>query len=246
MIQALAFALVNGLSLAAGSVLGNVWKLKQKTIAVFMAFGSGVLICALTFGLMEEAFRHGGFDAVIIGFPVGGLLYIGFDYLLHILGARKHRRHPRSPALRESTGIMIALGSILDGIPESIALGISLFSNRGVGFVMLTAIVISNIPESVASIGGLKKEGYAKNKIFLIWLSAGAAVALATILSFLFLHNLDPNLIGILESLAAGAVLAMLANSMMPEAYREGGYAIGFVTIIGFLVTFVMSRLTAS
>ncbi len=246
MAQALIFALVNGLSLAAGSVLGNVWKLKQKTIAVFMAFGSGVLICALTFGLMEEAFRHGGFDAVIIGFLAGGSLYIGFDYLLHILGARKHRRHPRSPASRESTGVMIALGSILDGIPESIALGVSLFASRGVGFVMLTAIVISNIPESVSSISGLRKEGYTKNKIFLIWLSAGAAVALATILSFLFLHDIDPNLIGMLESLAAGAILAMLANSMMPEAYREGGYAIGFVTIIGFLVTFVMSRLTAS
>jgi len=208
-----------------------------------MAFGSGVLICALTFGLMEEAFGHGGFDAVIIGFLAGGLLYIGSDYLLHIFGARKHRRHQHSAAWRDSSGILIMLGSIFDGIPESIALGISLFSNRQVGFMMLAAIVISNVPESVASISGLKKEGYTKNKIFLIWLSAGAAVALATIFSFLFLHNLDPNLIGILESLAAGAILAMLADSMMPEAYQEGGYAIGFLTILGFLVTFIMSRL---
>ncbi|MCX6762695.1 MAG: ZIP family metal transporter [Candidatus Moranbacteria bacterium] len=243
MTQAIIFALANGLTLAAGAFLGNIWKLKQKTIAAFMAFGSGVLICALTFGLMEEAFGHGGFDAVIIGFLIGGLLYIGSDYLLHIFGARKHRRQQHSAARRDSSGIMIMLGSIFDGIPESIALGISLFSNQQVSFMMLAAIVISNVPESVASISGLKKEGYTKNKIFLIWLSAGAAVALATILSFLFLHNLDPNLIGILESLAAGAILAMLADSMMPEAYQEGGYAIGFLTILGFLVTFIMSRL---
>lgn len=243
MAQAIIFALANGLTLAAGAFLGNIWKLKQKTIAAFMAFGSGVLICALTFGLMEEAFRHGGFDAVVIGFLAGGLLYIGSDYLLHIFGARKHRRHQHTAARCDSSGILILLGSIFDGIPESIALGISLFSNRQVGFMMLAAIVISNVPESVASISGLKKEGYTKSKIFLIWLSAGAAVGAATILSFLFLHNLDPNLIGILESLAAGAVLAMLADSMMPEAYQKGGYAIGFLTILGFLVTFIMSRL---
>jgi zinc transporter, ZIP family len=237
------FAVLSGFSLTIGAVLGNNLKFKRRTIAAFMAFGSGVLICALTFGLMEEAFKHGGFDAVIFGFLFGGLLYIGSDWLIHWFGGRKHKRRQHSNAKRDANGLMITFGSVLDGIPEAIALGISLFANQAVGFMMVTAIVISNIPESISSIPGLKKEGFSKKQILSIWISVGAAVALATILSYLFLHDLDLNTIGILESLAAGAILAMLADSMMPEAYEKGGYTIGFLTILGFLVAFIMSRL---
>ena len=92
MIQALFYGLASGLSLLLGAITGSKYNLKQSTIARFMAFGSGVLICALTFGLMEEAFGHGGFDAVIIGFLLGGVVFILGDYLVHIKGGRKHRR----------------------------------------------------------------------------------------------------------------------------------------------------------
>jgi zinc transporter, ZIP family len=243
MYQIIIFSFISGFSLTLGAVIGNTWKLKQKTIAAFMAFGSGVLICALTFGLMEEAFGHGGFDAVIIGFLIGGLLYIGSDWVIHWHGGRKHRKIQHSKSKKESNGIMITFGSILDGIPESIALGISLFSNQALGLMMISAIVISNIPESIASVPGLKKEGFSKKYIFAIWISVGIIVFLATVLSYFFLRNLDSNTLGILEALAAGAILAMLADSMMPEAYEDGGYLIGILTIFGFLLSFVMSRL---
>jgi ZIP family zinc transporter len=243
MAQVIIFSLINGFSLVAGVFIGVYFHLKQRTIAAVMAFGSGVLICALTFGLMEEAFGHGGFDAVIIGFLAGGLLYVIGDLAIHYLGGRKHKRHQHSSAKYDASGIMITLGSTLDGIPEAIALGIALFANQMVGLMMIAAIVISNVPESIASVGGLKKENFSSKHIFYIWLSVGVAVTLATILSFFFLHDLNPNTVGILESLAAGAILAMLAGSMMPEAYEEGGYAVSILTIAGFLVTFVMSRL---
>ena len=243
MTQVVIISLINGLSLIAGVLIGIYFHLKQKTIAAVMAFGSGVLICALTFGLMEEAFGHGGFDAVIIGFLVGGLLYTIGDWITHYFGGRKHRRHQHSPAKRSTSGLMITIGSMLDGIPESIALGIALFANQTVGLMMIVAIVISNVPESVASVAGLRKENFSTKRIFSIWASIGIAVTLATILSFIFLHNLNPNTIGILESLAAGAILAMLAGSMMPEAYEEGGYAVSILTIVGFLITFIISRL---
>jgi ZIP family zinc transporter len=243
MTQAIVFSLINGLSLIAGVIIGIYFQLKQKTIAAIMALGSGVLICALTFGLMEDAFGHGGFDAVIIGFLVGGLLYLVGDWAIHYFGGRKHKRHQHNPAKRNTSGLMIALGSTLDGIPEAIALGIALFANQLVGIMMIAAIVISNVPESIASVAGLKKEKFSVKSIFLIWVPVGIAVSLSTILSFIFLHNLNPNTIGILESLAAGAILAMLAGSMMPEAYEEGGYAVSILTVIGFLITFVISRL---
>jgi ZIP family zinc transporter len=243
MLEAIIFAIINGFSIIVGAIIGVSRELKKQTIAAFMAFGSGVLICALTFGLMEEAFRQGGFDAVIIGFLCGGLLFVGSDYVIHILGGRKHKRHHHSHREKDPVGLMIALGSVLDGIPESIALGITLFTNREVGFMMMTAIFISNFPEGISSASGLKKEGFNRRQIIFIWLGVGLTITAATILSYLFLHDLSLNAIGILEALAAGAILTMLADSMMPEAYEEGGYKIGILTILGFLVAFVMSRL---
>lgn len=243
MAQALIFASINGLSLIAGALIGIYFHLQQKTIAAIMAFGSGVLICALTFGLMEEAFNHGGFDAIIIGFLAGGLLYLLGDWAIHHWGGRKHKRHQHISAKYGGNGLMIAIGSILDGIPEAIALGIILFANPALGLMMIMAIALSNIPESLSSVDGLKKENFSRKHIFAIWISVGIIVALATMFSFIFLPDLNLNTLGILESLAAGAMLAMLAGSMMPEAYEEGGYAVSILTIAGFLVTFVMSRL---
>ncbi len=242
MFQVTIFAIISGSSLVLGALVGIYFKLKQKTIAAFMAFGSGVLICAITFGLMEEAFKRGGFDAVIIGFLLGGLAFIGGDYLIHKMGGRKHHRHQLKNQPSDTVGPMITLGAVLDGIPESIALGISLFNNQGVGLLMLAAIFLSNFPESISSIGGLLKEGFSKNKILGMWLAVGFVSALATVLSFVFLPDINPNTIGILESFAAGAILVMLADSMMPEAYKEGGFLIGMLTLLRFLVAFVMSR----
>lgn len=242
MVELIAFSFINGFSLAIGAILGTFIKFSQRTVAAFMAFGSGILICALTFGLMEEAFAHGGYDAVIVGFPIGGLLFIGIDWAVHYWGGRKHRRHQHSQARRDTNGLMITIGAVLDGIPEAIALGITLFTNKTVGLMMVSAIAFSNFPESISSINGLKKEGFGRYNIISIWAAVGILVALATVFSFYFLHNLDFNTLGILESLAAGAILAMLASSMMPEAYEDGGYSIGLMTILGFLVAFIISR----
>jgi ZIP family zinc transporter len=242
MLQAILFGLGSGLSLLVGAVVGSRFNLKQKTIAGFMAFGSGVLICALTFGLMEEAFGHGGFDAIIIGFLLGGLTFIFGDYLVHKKGGRKHRRRQLFTTEKSANGKAIALGAMLDGIPESVALGIALFNGQGRGVLMLTAIILSNFPEGISSINGLRNEGFTKKKIFSIWAVVAVITTVITVSSFLFLHDVTPNTIGIIEAFAAGAILAMLADTMMPEAFEEGGFTIGILTVFGFLTAFIISR----
>lgn len=242
MIQALIYGAASGLALLVGALTGSRYNLKQKTIAGFMAFGSGVLICALTFGLMEEAFSHGGFDAVIIGFVLGGLIFIAGDYLVHLKGGRKHRRKQLFATEKDANGKAITLGAMLDGIPESVALGIALFNGQGRGLLMLTAIVLSNFPEGISSITGLRNEGFSKKKIFGIWAIVAAITTVITVLSFVFLHDINPNTIGIIEAFAAGAILAMLADTMMPEAFEEGGFSIGILTVLGFLTAFIISR----
>jgi zinc transporter, ZIP family len=239
----LLYASLTGSSLILGVVIGTSLKISQKIIAAIMAFGSGVLICALTFGLMEEAFKHGGFDAIIIGFLLGGLVFITGDFLIHRIGGRNHKGKAHFESTRETNGQAIVLGSLLDGVPESIALGVALLSKNGIGLLMLVAIFISNLPESLSSIDDLQREGLSKKRIYLIWSTVSICVALSVVLSFLFLEKLDLNALGIIESFASGAILAMLADSMMPEAYEYGGFMIGFLTMLGFLTAFILSKI---
>jgi zinc transporter, ZIP family len=242
MALALIYGAISGFALILGTWVGIFFKLKQKTIAKIMAFGSGVLICALTFGLMEESFKHGGFDAVIIGFFLGGLAYIAGDQLIHVYTGRQLRLYKRRRETGSENGLSITLGAVLDGVPESVALGIALFNGGSTGLLMLTAIFLSNFPESISSVNFLYQGGFSKKRIFTIWGSVSLITVLVTVISFIFLHDLNLNMIGILESFAAGAILAMLSDSMMPEAYKEGGYSIGILTVLGFLTAFIIAK----
>lgn len=239
----LLYASLTGFSLILGVIIGTALKISQKIIAAIMAFGSGVLICALTFGLMEEAFDHGGFDAVIIGFFSGGVVFISGDVLIHRIGGRNHKRKAHHLSAKGTNGRAIVLGSLLDGIPESIALGVALLSKKGIGLLMLVAIFLSNLPESLSSIDDLRKEGFSKQRIYWLWSIVSLCVASSVVLSFLFLEKMDLNALGIIESFASGAILAMLADSMMPEAYEDGGPLIGFLTMLGFLAAFILSKI---
>lgn len=240
---AIIYSLLAGFSLILGVIIGTIFKISQRTIAAIMAFGSGVLICALTFGLMEEAFKHGGFDAIVIGFLIGGVVFIGGDFLVHRYGGRNHKKRKHSKSVRETNGKAIILGASLDGIPESIALGLSLLEKNGIGLLMLAAIFLSNLPESISSIDDLRKEGFSTKKIYFMWSIVSMGSIVAAILSYIFLKNINLNMRGIIESFASGAILAMLADSMMPEAYEEGGYLIGFLTMLGFLTAFILSKI---
>jgi len=222
MTQVILYGVASGFSLLIGAGIALYFSFSQKTIARFMAFGAGVLVCALTFGLMEEAFGLGGFDATIIGFLLGGLSFILGDYFILRLGGRHKRNHP--PKNIDLNGRAIVLGSLLDGVPESVALGIAL-------------------PEGLSSVPGLLREGFKKKFVVGMWLIASFFLSLVVILSFFFLREINPNNLGIIEAFAAGAILAMLADTMMPEAFEEGGSATGLVTVLGFIVAFVASKL---
>jgi ZIP family zinc transporter len=243
--QIILYAGIAGLALVTGAILGIfVLKIQRKYIAVFMAFGSGTLICAVTFGLMNEAFKYGGFDMIILGFLLGGILFVLGDYFLHKAGGRAHKRHIQKRKEEIATnGKAIAMGEMLDGIPESIALGIALFTSPGGGLLMLVAIALENIPESQMSVAGLSASGFSKKKIISMWVLIALVSLVISILSFIFLKGANPNFLGFLEAFAGGAILAMLAVSVMPEAYEDGGPAVGMVTVVGFLLAFILSRI---
>lgn len=243
MTKLILFSALSALALVAGAGAGAYLKMTKRTLGRFAAFGSGVLICALTIGLMDEAFGLGGFDAIISGFFLGGICFIIGDYLIHMAGGRRHKKHLVFNNSGSGTnGLAITLGAIMDGIPESIALGIAIFMGEATGLLMMVAIVLSNFPEAISSVLGLLKSGYKSGRIVLLWALVGSLMFIVAIGSYFFLHDISLNSLGFAEAFAAGAILAMLADGMMPEAYREGGLSTGLMTVLGFLVAFVVAK----
>src|SRR5919199_3110811 len=245
--DSLLWGFVASIPLIAGAVLASFVGLKKPIIASIMAFGAGVLIAALTFSLIEEAYNLvNDFVPVVLGFALGGLSYSIVNHMLNKKSATKNRKRSHGENAgggKDASGIALMIGSLMDNIPENMALGISLVAGGAVNIVLIAAIFISNFPEGLASSQGMKNNGKSIKKILLLW---GLVVAIGTVASaigFSVLANVNKDIVAIALSYASGAILVMLAESMIPEAFEEGGSKIGMATMAGFAVAFVLGRL---
>lgn len=235
------WGLVGGVALLIGAAAGYYASASKRVVALVMAVGAGVLISSLAFELMQEAFERGGFDAAAIGLVLGAVLFFAADVAVQKRGGRHRKRSQGQQAGGSATAI--AIGALMDGIPESVAIGVSLIKGGTVGVVMVVAVFLSNLPEGLSAAAGMKKAGHSATYIFGLWGTVVAVSALSSLCGYLFLADASGNLIGGIQAFAAGAILTMLASTMMPEAYEEGGAVVGLVTTLGFLASFVLSKL---
>lgn len=233
------FGILSVLPLIIGAILGAFLNIKERYLGAISAFGAGALIAALTFGLMEESFKLGGLDNAIIGFVIGGLVFILGDRIIIKIGGRGHRRFYD---VESSTGWGIVFGAILDGIPESIALGIGLLLNKTVGILVLVAIILANLPEAISSAYDLKKIKKSKREIILTWTTVAFVSLIFVILGYTVFAQISESWTATFQSFASGAILAMLAVTMMPEAYKESGMGAAVGTMFGFLIIFILSK----
>ena len=248
-VQAGCWGLVSGSALLIGAAIGYFARLPQRLIAAIMAFGAGVLISALAFDLMDEAYRQGGFDAVAIGFVGGAALYTAATYRLNHRGARHRKRSghhdERQPSKDDhgGSGLAIAVGALLDGIPESIVVGVSLIAGGGVSLVTVIAIFLSNLPEGLSGASGMKRSGRSAGYVFGLWGGIMLASGTAAIVGYTAFRHFGDEVLAGTTAVAAGAILAMLADTMMPEAFEEAHDLTGLVTVAGFLAAFILTKI---
>ena len=246
--ESLFWGFVAGIPLIAGAVLASYVNVKKSIIASIMAFGAGVLIATLTFSLIEEAYNLvNDLWSVVLGFTSGGLSYSIANYILSkkSSGGTKHRKrsHGENAGGGEAaSGTALMIGSLMDNIPENMALGISIAAGGVVNIVLIAGIFISNFPEGLASSQGMKNSGKSKTKILLLWLVVAAIGTISSAIGFSVLANANKDIISIALSFASGAILVMLAESMIPEAFEEGGINVGLATGAGFMVAFILGN----
>ena len=204
-----------------------------------MGFGAGVLISAVAYELVEEAVNVGGGEGgTASGFFVGALVFFAGDTLISRVGYGNRKDIDGTPT---SAGpLAIVLGAALDGIPESAVIGLSLLLGD-VSLAMLVAVFVSNIPESIAASTGLLNTGWRFGRILLLWGIIVAISACASAAGYGLLDDASPAVNAFVLSFAGGAILTMLATSMMPEAYEHAGRLVGLVTALGFAVAYGIS-----
>jgi ZIP family zinc transporter len=209
-----------------------------------MAFGAGVLISTLAFDLVDEAESKGGLTATVIGLLGGAIAYVAANIALARRGAAQRKRSDQQPSEEEmqGSGTAIAIGALLDGVPESVVLGMTLLGGGGVGVPVLAAIFISNLPEGLSSAAGMKRSGRSARYVFGVWGGIALASGVAGLLGALLLDGATAESVAVITAVAAGAILAMVADTMIPEAFERTHLFTGLITTLGFVVAFAIDR----
>ena len=226
-------------SLIIGGIIASRLSLSNRTLGIIMAFGAGTLISAVSYELVYEAIKLGkgsGFPA--FGFFTGALTFYFSEKLIEKIGARNQIK-VEAPG---QTGLIVpmVLAIILDGVPESIVIGLSIFEGGTVSLAMLVAVFISNLPEAIAGTTGMKSAGWSRGKIALLWLVIAFICAWASVAGYSIFSGASEHWLSFIQAFAGGAILMMLANSMIPEAYEHGGKLAGVFTVFGFFLSVAM------
>jgi ZIP family zinc transporter len=220
-------------SLVLGAVLGIVRGWPDRLIGLVLAFGAGALISAVSFDLAEEGARLGDHGVTAIGLAIGALTYFSLDRLVG-----------KKSAKGDGAGTGLALGAFLDGIPEQLVLGIGIAAGEGVSIGLLVAIFVSNLPEAIGSSTDMRAAEKTTSAIGWLWIAVAVVCAAATVVGYGIADSVSGNLHAGVDGFAAGALLVMLIDTMIPEAVKKGGDVAGLVTVLGFAVAAALSGLS--
>ena len=237
----------SGLAIGGAVAVGLYGRLSHRIIAAVMGFGGGVLIAVLSVELTETAFEEGGPAAAISGLLLGATVFSLINWQIARYGARNRNRCGgcvRQPTEEEQkgSGLAIAVGAVLDGIPESLIIGLSIGGGGKIGLGVVVGFFLANVPQGLSSTSGMKQAGRSGRYIFTIWIAIALASGLAAAAGNLLLGSAAPAVPAAILAFGAGGVLAMLAETMIPEAFSDAQPFIGLITVIGFLAAFLIIK----
>ena len=241
MLEAAIVGLIGASSLLVGAGVSFAFKLSRVLVGLIMAFGVGTLIASLSFELVVPAMESAEVWQVGVALSVGSLTFFIGDMLIGRIGGKK-RKSPDGDE-EGGSGLGIVLGTVLDGIPESATLGMSLASGGGVSVALLAAIWISNFPESLGSSVNLTKSGMSRGKILLMWLGIVLVSALSSAIGYVIIVNSSTLTGAFVSAFAAGALLTMIADEMAPEAFGRSSLYTGLATTAGFILAVFLTSL---
>jgi ZIP family zinc transporter len=229
-------------SLVIGALVALWFRISLRVIGLIMGFGAGVLISAVAFDLVQEAAeKSSGQGGVIGGIFAGCLVFFGGDWLIDRAGGSD--RKDATGDQQSGSALAIVLGSVLDGVPESMVIGLTIFSGGAVGAAYLAAVFISNLPEAISSTSGLVSGGWEKSRVLWMWVAIALISGLASLAGYGLFQDSPPDTVAFVLAFAAGAILTMLSETMMPEAFEHGGKWVGVATTLGFAVAFTIHTL---
>src|SRR5215204_1514783 len=241
-VEAFAWGSIAASSLLLGALIALRRPIALRPLGLIMAFGSGVLISSVAYDLVEDAFSaSSGSGAVGLGLLAGALTFYLGDIAIDRFGG--DGRKSAAGGQDAGSGLAILLGTVLDGIPESIVLGLSLLGGGGVSIAMLAAVFLSNLPEALSSTAGLSKSGWPRERILGLWVLVIVVSALSSLAGYALLDGTSEATIAFVQSFAGGALLTMLADTMIPEAFKYGGKQVGLVTTLGFALAFFITTI---
>jgi zinc transporter, ZIP family len=236
--EAFGWGAIGASTLLIGAIIAYQLTPGRRLIAVVMAVGTGLLIGSVSFELIDEALKTQTVAWVALLVLVGSAVFTVGDWILDRRGAGE-RKDPTG-AQADGSPQAIVLGSVLDGIPESFVLGLTVLQG-GVSLSLLTGVALSNLPEGMSSSSGLKQSGWPRGRVMLMWLAVVVVSAVSAALGYVLLDPASGRTGALAQAFAAGALLAMLADTLLPEAYEVEGVLTGSLVVVGFAVSLALS-----
>ena len=235
---ALGWGALGASALLVGALIAYELNPSRRMIAAVMALGTGLLIGSVSFELIDEAVKTQTIAWISLFVLIGAATFTVGDWLLTRSGGGD-RKDPTGEQANGSP-LAIVLGSILDGIPESFVIGLTVLQG-GVSIALLAGVALSNLPEGMSSSSGLKVAGWPQRRVLLMWAAVIAVSALSSAAGFALLDPASGTTGALVQAFAAGALLAMLANTLLPEAYEVEGVLTGLLVVVGFAASLALS-----
>jgi ZIP family zinc transporter len=240
--EAFAWGLFGGSSLILGGLLALWVPIRERWLGLIMGFGSGVLVSAVAYELVAEAFEtSAGSGGTALGLAAGAItFFVGDTFVDRMGGENRKEIHGVAAA---GSGLAIVLGIVLDGVPESVVIGLGLLNGTGVSVAVIAAVFLSNLPEAIAATTGLTAGGWNRERILGLWVVVALVSGAAALLGYTLFDTAGPAALAFVLAFAGGAILTMLADTMFPEAFVHGGKLVGLFTTLGFGLAFALTAL---